>query len=90
MQPHYGIRTDRYKLMHFYYSMDEWELYDMEADPQEMNNLYAEADPLLVEGLKAELDSIRDLYGDDGSMEVMRLMTDTVIQRVYNEPNKGK
>ena len=22
--------------------MDEWELYDMEADPQEMNNLYAE------------------------------------------------
>ena len=90
VQPHYGIRTDRYKLMHFYYSMDEWELYDMEADPQEMNNLYAEADPLLVEGLKAELDSIRDLYGDDGSMEVMRLMTDTVIQRVYNEPSKGK
>jgi len=90
VQPHYGIRTDRYKLMHFYYSMDEWELYDMEADPQEMNNLYAEADPALVEGLKAALDSIRDLHGDNGSMDVMRLMTDTVIQRVYNEPSKGK
>ena len=90
VQPHYGIRTDRYKLMHFYYSMDEWELYDMEADPQEMRNLYAEADPALVAGLKAELDSIRDLYGDNGSMEEMILMTDTVIQRVYNEPNKGK
>ena len=90
VQPHYGIRTDRYKLMHFYYSMDEWELYDMEADPHEMRNLYAEADPALVAGLKAELDSIRDLYGDNGSMEEMILMTDTVIQRVYNEPNKGK
>ena len=29
VQPHYGIKTDRYKLMHFYYSMDEWELYDL-------------------------------------------------------------
>ena len=90
VQPHYGIRTDRYKLMHFYYSMDEWELYDMEADPQEMNNIYSESDPELVAGLKAELDSIRDLYGDNGSMEEMILMTDTVIARVYNEPNKLK
>ena len=90
VQPHYGIRTDRYKLMHFYYSMDEWELYDMEADPQEMNNLYAEADPELVATLKAELDSIRRLYGDDGSLDQMKLMTDTVIQRVYTEPSKAK
>ena len=90
VQPHYGIRTDRHKLMHFYYSMDEWELYDMEADPLEMNNLYAEADPELVATLKAELDSIRRLYGDDGSLEQMKLMTDTVIQRVYTEPSKAK
>ena len=76
--------------MHFYYSMDEWELYDMEADPLEMNNLYAEADPELVATLKAELDSIRRLYGDDGSLEQMKLMTDTVIQRVYTEPSKAK
>ena len=37
---HYGVRTDRYKLMHFYYDVDEWELYDLEKDPQEMNNVY--------------------------------------------------
>jgi arylsulfatase A-like enzyme len=36
---HYGIRTDRYKLIHFYNDVDEWELYDLEADPHEMNNL---------------------------------------------------
>ena len=27
---HYGVRTDRYKLIHFYYDIDEWELYDLE------------------------------------------------------------
>ena len=32
--PHYGVKTDRYKLMHFYYSMDEWELYDLKTDPK--------------------------------------------------------
>jgi arylsulfatase A-like enzyme len=37
---HYGIGTDRYKLIHFYYNIDEWELYDIEADPQEMKNVY--------------------------------------------------
>ena len=25
---HYGVRTDRYKLIHFYYDIDQWELYD--------------------------------------------------------------
>ncbi len=37
---HYGIRTERYKLIHFYYDKDEWELYDLEKDPQEMQNVY--------------------------------------------------
>jgi arylsulfatase A-like enzyme len=36
---HYGIRTTRYKLIHFYHDIDEWELYDLEEDPDEMNNL---------------------------------------------------
>lgn len=37
---HYGIRTNRYKLIHFYYDIDEWELYDLEKDPMELNNVY--------------------------------------------------
>ncbi len=37
---HYGIRTDRYKLVHFYYDVDEWELYDLESDPMELTSVY--------------------------------------------------
>ncbi len=37
---HYGVRTNRYKLIHFYNDIDEWELYDLEKDPKEMNNVY--------------------------------------------------
>lgn len=35
----YGVRTDRYKLFHVYDDIDEWELYDLEKDPNEVNNL---------------------------------------------------
>ena len=37
---HYGIRTADYKLIHFYNDVDEWELYDMRRDPNEMHNVY--------------------------------------------------
>ena len=39
---HYGIRTERYKLIHFYQDIDQWELYDLQADPSEMHNLYGQ------------------------------------------------
>lgn len=38
VKKHYGIRTKRYKLMHFYDDIDTWELYDLELDPKEINN----------------------------------------------------
>lgn len=37
---HYGISTERYKLIHYYYDIDEWELFDLKTDPQEMKNVY--------------------------------------------------
>lgn len=39
---HYGVRTDRYKLMHFYNDMDHWELYDLQNDPHEVHNIYGQ------------------------------------------------
>ena len=37
---HYGVRDERYKLIHFYNDIDHWELYDLQEDPTEMHNLY--------------------------------------------------
>ena len=37
---HYGIRTQDFKLIHFYNDINEWEMYDMKADPREMNNVF--------------------------------------------------
>ena len=50
---HYGIRTDRYKLMHFYgHDVDAWELYDLKTDPHEHHNLYNQAG---YEALQADM-----------------------------------
>ncbi len=35
---HYGVRDSRYKLIHFYYDIDQWEFYDLEKDPNEITN----------------------------------------------------
>ena len=37
---HYGIRTAKWKLIHFYNDIDQWEMYDLENDPNELHNLY--------------------------------------------------
>lgn len=62
---HYGIRTERYKLIHFYYDVDEWELYDLQEDPHELNNLYGkEGYDKITSNLKAKLEELREQYGD--------------------------
>jgi arylsulfatase A-like enzyme len=63
---HYGIRTQRYKLIHFYYDIDEWELYDLKKDPREMKNIYNDpANAKLIKKLKAELKELRQKYKDN-------------------------
>jgi arylsulfatase A-like enzyme len=64
---HYGVRTDRYKLIHFYNDIDEWELYDLKKDPREMKNVFN--DPAYtdtVKKLKVELQRLRKKYKDTG------------------------
>lgn len=76
VQPHYGIRTDRYKLIHFYYDVDVWELYDLQEDPNELTNAYGNADKKdLIKKLKRKLYKLQKEYGDDVSLEQMRAVT---------------
>jgi arylsulfatase A-like enzyme len=61
VRPHYGVVTDRYKLVHYYKpDVDEWELYDRKENPDETKNfihdsMYVET----VEKLKTELTRLR-------------------------------
>jgi len=62
---HYGIRTERYKLIRFYHDIEAWELYDLQEDPDEVNNLYGvEGYETLTADLKDRLDRLQASYGD--------------------------
>jgi len=77
VQPHYGMRTKRYKIAHFYYNIDQWELFDMEKDPDELNNVIddpAYAD--IAKQLKAELKQLQIEVGDTGTLAEFRELTD--------------
>ena len=66
---HYGVVTENYKLAHFYYDVDEWELYDRKKDTFELNNVYhdpAYAD--VVTEMKQKLADIREYYQDSDSL----------------------
>jgi arylsulfatase A-like enzyme len=62
---HLGVRTMTHKLVH-YWKKDQWEMFDLVADPNEMNNLYGQ--PLterLTSDLKAELERLKIEARDD-------------------------
>jgi arylsulfatase A-like enzyme len=61
VRPHYGVVTDRYKLVHFDRpDLDVWELFDLQSDPHELRSVYD--DPAyvpIVADLKRELERLR-------------------------------
>jgi len=67
---HYGIVTKEYKLAHFYYDVDEWELYDRKNDPMEMKNEYNNPEYAgVVADLKAKLAELRVKYKDSKELD---------------------
>ncbi len=70
-----GIRTERYKLIHYYEAPEEFELYDLQEDPGELHNLYG--DPRyasLTSDLRQRLEELRKQTDD---------------QYIYQEPNSA-
>ncbi len=58
----YGVRTSRYKLIH-YYEIGEWELFDLDRDPDELTSVYRlESYASIVRDLKVELATLRSRY----------------------------
>ncbi len=80
---HYGIVTQDYKLAHFYYDVDEWELYDRKKDPQEMRNVFDDPDyQEVVQNLIRELTDLREYYGD--SPELDKQYLDFFLEKTAN------
>jgi arylsulfatase A-like enzyme len=66
VKKHYGIRTAKYKLIHFYDDIDAWELYDLGKDPEELNNVFGHVDYLNIQKrLAANLAELRKHYRED-------------------------
>ena len=63
VKKHYGVRTERYKLMHFYDDIDTWELYDLQEDPKEIHNqIDNPAYDAIEDRLRTTLDSLQQVY----------------------------
>ena len=61
VRPHRGVRTRRYKLIHYYQPPEELELYDLEQDPQEQHNLAGDpAHADLVQQLLQRIGALRE------------------------------
>ena len=62
---HDGVRDSRYKLIHFYNDIDVWELYDLQEDPHEMNNLYGKPSyEAVMKRMRDELYKLQKQYDD--------------------------
>lgn len=67
---HYGLVTKDYKLIHFYYDVDQWELYDRKNDPSEINNVYNDPQyAAVVKALKDKLQAVRKKYKDSEALD---------------------
>ena len=63
-----GIRTRRWKYIHYIQEPQGFELFDLASDPEERNNLYAEpAHQVVVRELRERLNQMRCQLGDDFS-----------------------
>jgi arylsulfatase A-like enzyme len=85
---HYAIVTEQYKLVHYYYDVDEWELIDRIKDPQELRNVYGDPSyaPVVAE-LHRKLEELRKQYGD--SAEISQGYLDAYLDRLEKNPAFG-
>ncbi len=89
---HYAIVTKEYKLIHYYFVEDQWELIDRVKDPQELKNVYD--DPAYAEiraDLHQRLDELRIKYKDSSELSqvyIDRLLEDAVEGKVWGMDEK--
>jgi len=82
---HYAIVTKEYKLIHYYYVEDQWELIDRKKDPMEMKNVYNDPAYAKVKAdLHARLDKLREKYKDNS------ILSQSYIDKFISDALAGK
>jgi arylsulfatase A-like enzyme len=70
--PHFGIRSERFKLIRFYGKDNSWELFDLQNDPTEMNNIIAQkSSQKTIKKLKMELLELAKQFKDQDAVELL-------------------
>jgi len=73
VQPHFGVRTENYKLICFYGDKINWELFDLKKDQHELNNLYGTKGYEKITGdLKNQLRTLVKQYKDDEALQILQ------------------
>lgn len=84
---HYALVSKDYKLIHYYFALDEWELYDRKKDPQELVNVYENPSYKEIrENLRLELQDLRIKYKDNDTLSqeyIDRFLEDAAQGKVY-------
>jgi arylsulfatase A-like enzyme len=82
VSPHFGIRTERYKLIRFYKRVESWELFDLKNDSSEMRNIYGKKGyEEITATLKKQLDELIDVYEDDEAKRIVNTQVATNKKR---------
>ena len=69
---HFGIHDGRYKLIRFYYDIDEWEFFDLDKDPHEINNIYKNPDyTAIIAQMKEDLRELIVYYEDELALGIL-------------------
>ena len=72
VSPHFGVKTERYKLMRLYKRVEGWELYDLKKDQHEMNNIYGKkGTEKLTKKLKKKLNDLISQYEDEDAAKII-------------------
>tara|TARA_R110001592_G_scaffold10768_7_gene54945 strand:+ start:342 stop:1916 length:1575 start_codon:yes stop_codon:yes gene_type:complete len=90
---HYAIITKEYKLIHYYFDLDHWELIDRLKDPKELTNEYDNpAYTSIKEKLHKELEEVRKKYDDSDELNqkyINTFMNDVEVNGIFGV-NQGK
>jgi len=84
---HYAIITKEYKLIHYYFVVDQWELIDRKKDPLELKNVYNDpAYDKVKADLHARLEELRVKYKDNNALSqhyIDQFMEDAAAGKVF-------